>query len=204
MLLQSGFMAARTSPGREASRHAGSCCSEATFTGVLHAEKHFYFVKRYTQVDEAFEMRRYATTFLPLLLVTACIAQKLLDLEECKDKSPGFKNVTISPCDADPCVLKRGENYNVTFYAEAPESSDFVMVTTVDEQQTEVTSIQSAHSISCHFLDVPCNVTKGEVFRGSMTLRLFAAFAPGNVTHKLTVSGGSATFACGVTTVTVQ
>lgn len=45
MLLQSGFMAARTSPVREASRHAGSCCSEATFTGVLHAEKYFYLQK---------------------------------------------------------------------------------------------------------------------------------------------------------------
>ncbi|KAH6940488.1 hypothetical protein HPB50_000509 [Hyalomma asiaticum] len=121
-------------------------------------------------------MRRCATTFLPLLLVTACVAQKLLTLEECKDKSPGFKNVTISPCDTDPCALKRGENYNVTFYAEAPESSDFLMVTTVDEQQTEVTSIQSAHSISCQFLDIPCNVTKGEVFRGGRGVPGFQNF----------------------------
>ncbi|KAH7935045.1 uncharacterized protein LOC119404653 [Rhipicephalus sanguineus] len=150
-------------------------------------------------------MRRYSITFLPLLLMSACGAQKLLTLEECKDeKSPGFKNVTISPCDKDPCVIKTGDKYNVTFYAEATDDADYLMVTTLDQQHTDTTNVQSAHSISCHFLDIPCNVTKGEVFRGSVTLRILSAFVPGNVTYELEVGNDKATFACGVTKLIVE
>uniref|UniRef100_A0A224YNY7 ML domain containing protein n=1 Tax=Rhipicephalus zambeziensis TaxID=60191 RepID=A0A224YNY7_9ACAR len=151
-------------------------------------------------------MRRYAITLLPLLLMSTCGAQQLLKLEECKadGKSPGFKNVTISPCEKDPCVIKTGEKYNVTFYAEATEDADFLMVSTLDQQHTDTTNIQSAHSISCHFIDIPCNVTKGEVFRGSVTLRILSAFTPGNVTYMLEVGNGKGSFACGVANLLVE
>lgn len=41
---------------------------------------------------------------------------------------PGFKNFTIYPCDSDPCVITRGETYNVTFFAEASECIAPVMM----------------------------------------------------------------------------
>lgn len=149
-------------------------------------------------------MRHHAFLAHLLLLVAACAAQKLLTLEECKDKSPAFKNVTISPCDKDPCVIKIGEKYNVSFSFEATSDAGFVMLTTVDQQQTDKTSVQSARSMSCHFVDLPCNVTKGEVARGSTTLRLYGAFTAGNMTYELDVAGGKETFACGVAHLTVE
>lgn len=154
-------------------------------------------------------MRHYASAFLPhllLVLSAACAAQKPLTLEECKGKepSPAFKNVTISPCDKDPCVIKRGEKYNVSFSFEATSDADFMLLTTVDHQHTDTTNIQSARSISCHFVDLPCNVTKGEVYRGSATLVLYGLHMPGNMTYELDVTSDQETFACGVATLTVE
>ncbi|XP_037287825.1 uncharacterized protein LOC119180792 [Rhipicephalus microplus] len=153
-------------------------------------------------------MRHYAVTLLPLLLMSTCGAQQLLKLEECKasakESIPGFKNITLSPCDKDPCVINKGEKYNVTFYAEATDDADYLMVSDSEQQQTDTINIQSARSISCYYIDVPCNVTKGEVFRGSVTLRILGAFAPGNLTYKLGVGHGKRTFACGVSNLIVE
>ncbi|KAL3209282.1 hypothetical protein MRX96_009273 [Rhipicephalus microplus] len=131
-------------------------------------------------------MRHYAVTLLPLLLMSTCGAQQLLKLEECKASA------------------KESEKYNVTFYAEATDDADYLMVSDSEQQQTDTINIQSARSISCYYIDVPCNVTKGEVFRGSVTLRILGAFAPGNLTYKLGVGHGKRTFACGVSNLIVE
>ncbi|KAH7970808.1 hypothetical protein HPB49_015806 [Dermacentor silvarum] len=80
----------------------------------------------------------------PLLLAAACTAQNLVSMEECARGNgvPGFKNFTIYPCDSDPCVITRGETYNVTFFAEATTKANVVMLSTSVHQQSNATLVQ--------------------------------------------------------------
>nr|XP_050042425.1 uncharacterized protein LOC126539581 isoform X2 [Dermacentor andersoni] len=135
-----------------------------------------------------------------LLLAAACAAQNLVSMEECARGNgvPGFKNFTIYPCDSDPCVITRGETYNVTFFAEATANANVVMLSTSVHQQSNATLVQVGQTVSCHFRDFPCNVTKGELFRGSYNFGLsFGTFTPEEVTYWVQVGTYQAMFACG-------
>uniref|UniRef100_A0A1E1WXV1 Putative ml domain protein n=1 Tax=Amblyomma aureolatum TaxID=187763 RepID=A0A1E1WXV1_9ACAR len=155
-------------------------------------------------------MHRYATTVSALLLLlaaTCAAAQKAVTLDKCEGDIdyPSFKNVTIDPCESDPCVIKRGDRYNVTFYVEATKDADDVQVTTTKQQESDTTHVNMMSSVSCFFMDVPCNVTKGEVFRGSVELKLSNfVVSPGELFYQLKVNSGREVFACGKTTLTVE
>uniref|UniRef100_A0A0C9SDR6 Putative secreted protein n=1 Tax=Amblyomma americanum TaxID=6943 RepID=A0A0C9SDR6_AMBAM len=154
-------------------------------------------------------MHRYAKTVsaLVLLLAATCVAaQRAVTFDKCEDGKdyPSFKNVTIDPCESDPCVIKRGERYNVTFYVEATSDEDSVQVTTVKQHHSDNTQINMMSTVGCSFMDVPCNVTKGEVFRGSVELKLLRFFAPGEFSYELLVRGDESVFACGKTALTAE
>ncbi|KAL1438533.1 hypothetical protein MTO96_047896 [Rhipicephalus appendiculatus] len=53
------------------------------------------------------------------------------------------------------------------------------MLSTSVHQQSNATLVQIGQTVSCHFRDFPCNVTRGELFRGSYNFQLgFSTFAP--------------------------
>lgn len=147
-----------------------------------------------------------ASAVLLLLAATCAAAQNAVTLEKCEGNKdfPTFKNVTIDPCDSDPCVIKRGQRYNVTFYAEATSNAEIVQVTTVKQQESDTVHINMMSAVSCFFMDVPCNVTKGEIFRGSLELKLLRINPPGELSYQIEVRGDAEVFACGKTTLTVE
>ncbi|KAL3209283.1 hypothetical protein MRX96_009274 [Rhipicephalus microplus] len=153
-------------------------------------------------------MQRVVTFLWALpLLVAACAAQSLVSMEACSrgNGAPGFQNFTISPCDSEPCVITRGETYNVTFFAQATADASVVMLSTSVHQQSNATLVQIGQTVSCHFRDFPCNVTKGELFRGSYNFRLgFSTFAPEEATYWVQVGTYQALFACGQTKLIVE
>lgn len=148
-----------------------------------------------------------STAFL-LLLVAACAAgQKQLALEECKgsNDTATFKSVTISPCDSEPCSIKRGESYNISFSAESNEETEgkrLVMVTSSLTQSTNTTDIKLTNMKSCFLTGTPCKLTKGQAFEGSIELRP-TFLAPGEASYLLSVSAGRINIACGQTTLQV-
>lgn len=146
------------------------------------------------------------SALLLLLVATYAAAQRAVTLEKCQASKdyPELKEVTIDPCDSDPCVIKRGERYNVTFKAEATSDADNIQVTTIKQQQSGPIHINMMSTVSCYFMDVPCNVTNGEVFRGSLELTLLQIHPPGELFYHIKVRSGTEVFACGKTTVTVE
>uniref|UniRef100_A0A023G2Y2 Putative secreted protein n=1 Tax=Amblyomma triste TaxID=251400 RepID=A0A023G2Y2_AMBTT len=145
------------------------------------------------------------SALLLLLVATCAMAQQAVTLGKCEGEDyPSFKSVTVYPCESDPCVIKRDERYNVTFSVEATSDANTIHVTTAKQYESENTHINMVNSVSCIFLDVPCNVTKGEVFQGSVKLMLSQMFSPGELTYRLQVSDGPNVFACGQTKLTIE
>ncbi|XP_077499064.1 uncharacterized protein LOC144110118 isoform X1 [Amblyomma americanum] len=145
---------------------------------------------------------------LVVAAAATCAAQKTVPMEECvKGKAiPGFRNLTIDPCDSDPCVIKRGERYNVTFFAEANADANVVVLSTSAIQQSNTTFLQIGQTVSCHFRDFPCNVAKGEVFRGSYIFGLADAsfVSQDDISYWVQVGTDKSLFACGRTKLTIE
>ncbi|KAH7935044.1 hypothetical protein HPB52_003344 [Rhipicephalus sanguineus] len=72
------------------------------------------------------------------------------------------------------------------------------MLSTSVHQQSNASLVQIGQTVSCHFRDFPCNVTKGGLFRASYNFRLgFGTFAPEEATYWVQVGTYQAVFACG-------
>ncbi|CAN7944873.1 unnamed protein product, partial [Ixodes hexagonus] len=75
----------------------------------------------------------------------------------------------VTPCDSDPCSLEPGQSYNATFTVESPEDTEDMFVKLVVQQKGDI-SLDFVTWVSCHFVDVPCAVKAGEVFRGNVNV----------------------------------
>ncbi|XP_077548723.1 uncharacterized protein LOC144162101 [Haemaphysalis longicornis] len=136
-----------------------------------------------------------------LLLAASAAAQKPVTLRPCagREDYPAFKNVTINPCDREPCVIKTGERYNITFYAEAVSDTDRTLLVVTETQQSDTTYVQLVRKLRCDIEGFTCTASQGDLLRGSLLFTVNSAFSAGRHLYELELVGDMDWFACGET-----